>query len=43
MKKRKFYERPAVQVIRLRQRMSLLAGSVDDRDDYDPTSENPFA
>ena len=40
--KRKDYEKPSVRVVELRHRTMILAGSMDDRANYDKTSSNPF-
>ena len=46
MKKKQFkrkYEKPTSRTIELQQRAKLLVGSMGDRDNYTPTSNNPFA
>ena len=41
--KRKDYKKPTMQIVLLKGGQPLLAGSANDRPDYDPTNDNPFA
>jgi len=40
--KRKNYEKPTMRVVELQHRTTILAGSIDSRENYDPTNTNPF-
>ena len=42
--KKKDYEKPTMQVVKLQHTsLLLLAGSVESREHFDPTDDNPFA
>ena len=41
--KKNDYEKPTMQVVKLQHTSLLLAGSVESREHFDPTDDNPFA
>jgi hypothetical protein len=42
MTQRKQYARPQMRVVELRHQCCILAGSLQDREDYTKTNTNPF-